>query len=248
MSSFNKTEYHSNNPEQGVSVIQNVRDNKSHSNIYLKQVDKRNQAVAVADTNNNIPNKLKNKLSNNIPLQEKKSAVRKQVSLTQKDLQTHDADILNGETDAFAELELEYDVEGDAEEYEAEMERRILSQRLRVLEKETQYAKEESLQLQLLEDVGKDDFNRHSARVLLAQSVKTDSNSPETAYELYLKFENLNHEHEGRLANCDEYEVTENDVDIAEMLYEEECAEQRADQRLQDEIENRRAEAMEEDN
>ena len=50
MSSFNKTEYHSNNPEQGVSVIQNVRDNKSHSNIYLKQVDKRNQAVAVAET------------------------------------------------------------------------------------------------------------------------------------------------------------------------------------------------------
>jgi hypothetical protein len=240
MSSFNKTEYHSNNPEQGVSVIQNVGgDNKSHSHSYFKQANKRNQTVA--DTNN----KIKNKLSHNISsLQEKKYAGRKQVqvSLTQKDLQTDEADILNGETDAFVELEMEYDVEGgDAEEYEAELERRRISQRLQVLEKETQYAKEESLQLKLLANVGKDDFNRHRASV--------QARPPETiAYELYLI------EHDRRLANCDEYEeLTEDDVDIARMLYAEECEDQRlqdeienrADQRLQDEIENWRADAME---
>jgi hypothetical protein len=135
MSIFNKTEYHNNNPEQGISVMQDVRDGKSHSNTYLKQVDKRNQ----------------------IHTQDPRLTTTRRVvansPIPSRELQ----ETMDGEADAYAELEIEYDVEGDDVAYEAEMARRDLVKRLREVEKEFQDAKQEKQQLRLIEKTGKTD-------------------------------------------------------------------------------------------
>ena len=59
--SFDKNEYLINNPEQGVAIAQSVRDNKSHSKTYFKQVNARDQKLA--ETINKLPNKMKNQLT-----------------------------------------------------------------------------------------------------------------------------------------------------------------------------------------
>jgi hypothetical protein len=142
MSTFNKTEYHNNNPEQGISAMQDVRDGKSHSNTYLKQADKRNQIHTVPVLVETMRHLKTNRVA------------------TSRDLQTDMAETMDGEADAFADLETVYDVEGDEEAYEAEMARRELVKRLREVEKDVQDAKQEKQQMRLIEKTGKTDVER----------------------------------------------------------------------------------------
>jgi hypothetical protein len=262
MSSFNKTEYHNNHPEQGVSVMGDVRDNKSHSNTYYKQVDKRNQLPNLQGAGHGTQLK----------------RPTKQVSLTYQNLCADMANTQLGDEDAYAELEIEYDIEGDAEEYEAEMARRSLGQRLRVLEKEIQDVQEEEGRLQLIQDAGKNDYIHRQGAGVLAGEMR----HLEMKYTLVAMDDDKMDRHEAHLhnlASLDEYyaslvnndaeyefwlqfEINEyecgNHVDVVVRCNDDDnvatnCAvddedryEYDADDRMQDEIENRREEAMEE--
>jgi len=283
MSSFNKTEYHNNHPEQGVSVMGDVRDNKSHSNTYYKQVDKRNQLSNLQGAGHGTQLK----------------RPTKQVSLTYQNLCADMANTQLGDEDAYAELEMDYDIEGDAEEYEAEMARRRRS----VLEKEFQDLQEEHRRLQLLLVAGKDDYNRRlDAGVLLRklqileinvelnkdcfvvkeeegdkQQEKDEQEDDQYQYTLTAMDDDKMDRHEAHLhnlASLEEYYASQanNDAEYEFWLQfeinEYECgnhvdvvvrcdddsddelnradSEYDADDRMQEEIENRREEAMEE--
>lgn len=197
MSSFNKTEYHSQNPEQGVSLLRIVRDDKSHSNTYFKQVDMRNQTLT--DTINSLPSKLKNKLSLDVPLQHKKAqSLRLKIDrpkqvLSHINYYTDMEDTLDGEADAFAEMEMNYDYVEDVED-EVSVDEDALRQHVETEDEEEEvcefdddYYKDEESSLEDKPDVHLS--NLKSLADYYASSASKTPSLNDDEYEFWLLFE-----------------------------------------------------------
>ena len=257
MSNFNKTEYHNNNPDQGISVMQDVRDGKSHSNIYLKQVDKRNQ-IHTQDPRLSTTQTTHRVVANS-PIRESPS----------RELQ----ETMDGEADAYAELEIEYDVEGDDVAYEAEMTRRDFVKRLREVEKEFQDAKQEKQQMRMIEKTGKTDVEarqklqyspdtKHFDAFVLAmekarkcREEDDDDNDDQEDDELdnfIMAIENLTPRFESDVNLCSQHYGDQelmaggiaSEEDMEEYYREQRERMEDAGERLQDEVENRGEDAM----
>lgn len=269
MSSFNKTEYHNVHPEQGVSLLRVVRDDKSHSSAYFKQANKRNQLLT--DTINGLPNKLKNKLALDVPLQHKtlkaqslRLKIDRPKQVSHVNYYADMADTQDGEADAFAEMELDYDdvVEDVVVEEDVSVNEDALRQYY-TCDTSSEYEDED-------EDEGEDEYeeagmsefeklptledihdahlrNLESLSDYYASSAFKNPSLSDAEYEFWLLFEIRMYE-EGNRTDVvdikqnmpyycynnvkknkpvddnkydDEYECTEDDIAIAEMLYSE---------------------------
>lgn len=222
------------NDNQSDDFVVRNRDKKSHSQIYLKQAQKRDQNLA--DAINSLPNKLKKKLATDMPssvkpTEARKADKRRTNSPTYNILAEYEQDLL-AEKDAMDEMSYE-DADDDSEEMiQLEPNAYFHEEVEDIVFEKWQSDDEESID----GNVFMTHLNNLAALTRYYEKIAANPDEADPEYEFWLMFEIRAFEEDG----------SRNIVDVEACHYQktDEDYEMDADDRMQQYIEDRAADAV----